>query len=120
MRRPLGIQREVFPGLLDNYSFDALATEYRQQTGYYLSAVDTAGRFLRGRSGTPSCTDDAQASRQQALLEVQRWGEPSVMCCACCGRALWAVPVIQNQRLCGGLLARIFHQKSIEVDRNVR
>lgn len=95
---------ELFPHLLDPTGFDALAAGYRGTTGFDLAAVDPDGSFLRGGGRAPSCVADekCRANRAQAVAEALRWGEPCVMCCNC-GRALWAVPVMQNQRLCGGL-----------------
>lgn len=96
---------DVFPGLLEAAAFDALAAEHRRLTRFPLAAVDVEGRFLRGGAGVTGCAqnEDCRPFRLQAVTEAQRWGEPCVMCCGC-GRALWAVPVMRNQRLCGGLV----------------
>ena len=96
---------EVFPGLLDAAGFDRLARCHRQATGFALAAVDAGGRFLRGGPGVAVCArgEACRLFRAQAVAEALRWGEPCVLCCGC-GRALWAVPVVNNQRLCGGLL----------------
>jgi len=96
---------DVFPGLLDAAGFDRLARRHRQATGFGLAAVDAGGRFLRGGPRVTECAkrEACQSFRAQAVAEALRWGEPCVLCCAC-NRALWAVPVVSNQRLCGGLL----------------
>jgi AraC-like DNA-binding protein len=96
---------EVFPGVLDAAGFDELAADYRGATGFALAATDGDGRWLRGDVPPGSCTRQAacQPFRAQAIAEALRWGEPCVLSCAC-QRALWAVPVMHNQRLCGGLL----------------
>ncbi len=96
---------DVFPGLLDAPGFDRLARCHRQATGFGLAAVDAGGRFLRGGPGLADCarSEACRLFRAQAVAESLRWGEPCVLCCAC-NRALWAVPVMSNQRLCGGLL----------------
>ncbi|MBI5689573.1 MAG: helix-turn-helix domain-containing protein [Verrucomicrobia bacterium] len=95
----------VFPGLLDRGGFAALADEHRRLTRLPLVAVDADGGFLAGPSRAPACTrsEACRSARRLAVQEALRWGEPSVTCCPC-GRALWAVPVLRNQHLCGGLL----------------
>ena len=96
---------EVYPGLLDAAGFDRLARRHRRTTGLALAAVDAAGRFLRGGRGAAACarSEACRGFRAQAVAEALRWGEPCVICCAC-NRAMWAVPVMSNQRLRGGLL----------------
>ncbi|MDO8544460.1 MAG: AraC family transcriptional regulator [Opitutaceae bacterium] len=92
----------VFPGWLDASGFDELALAYRKLTGFELMAVDAAGHWLRGLR-TGSEREEVHSLRAQAVAEALRWGEPCIM-----GderdRALWAVPVLRNQRLLGGLL----------------
>ena len=95
----------VFSGLLDAAAFDALEDVHRRATGFALAAVDAEGRWLRGTSNGASCarSEACRPFRAQAVAEALRWGDPCVVCCAC-GRAIWAVPVMHNQQLCGGLL----------------
>ncbi len=93
---------DVFPGCLDTRGFDEFAATYRKLTGFDLFAVDADGRWLRGVSvNLPGETD--RPLHAQAVAEALRWGEPCVMCDEH-GRARWAVPVLQNQQLLGGLL----------------
>lgn len=96
---------EEFPGLLDAATFDALAKAHRRATGFALTAIRTDGRWVRGRGGVNTCLhcESCRPFRAQALAEALRWGEPSVLCCAC-ERALWALPLMRNQHLFGGLL----------------
>lgn len=96
---------DVFPGVLAAGQFDALAVRHRCATGLNLGAIDANGTLLRGRGERGACLRDeaCRPFRAQAIAEAARWGEPCVLCCAC-NRALWAVPVTQNQRVCGGLL----------------
>jgi AraC-like DNA-binding protein len=95
----------VFPGLLDPAAFADLAVEHRRLTRFPLAAVDQDGRFLCGDRRAPECarSESCRPARLLAVTEALRWGEPCVTCCPC-GHALWAVPVMRNQRLCGGLL----------------
>ncbi len=96
---------DIFPGLLDAAGFADLATRHQRRTRFPVALVDAEGRFLRGGKGTPHCarSEDCRPFRLLAVNEALRWGEPCVTVCGC-GRALWAVPVMQNQRLRGGLL----------------
>lgn len=92
----------VFPGWLGGREFDKLAASYRKLTGFELMAVDAAGCRLRGAAADRH-GEAAHGLRAQAVAEALRWGEPCVVCDER-DRALWAVPVLQNQRLLGGLL----------------
>lgn len=95
---------DLFPGLLSTAGFDELAVRYRKQTGFALCAIEPDGHVLRGHpTGSCSQAESCRPYRAQAVAEALRWGEPCVLCCAC-GRAMWAVPVMRNQHLCGGLL----------------
>jgi AraC-like DNA-binding protein len=96
---------DPLPGILDRATFRTLAAEHRRLTRFPVVAVDPEGGFRGGEGRVPACAraEDCRAARQLAVAEALRWGEPCVACCAC-GRALWAVPVMRNQRLCGGLV----------------
>lgn len=96
---------DVFPGLLDPATWAAFAAEYQRLTHFTLAAVDEEGRFLCGDTGLSECarSEPCRPSRLLAVTEALRWGEPSVTCCSC-GFALWAVPVMRNQHLCGGFV----------------
>lgn len=94
----------LFPGLLDRAGFDELAAGYRRDTGFALAAIEADGQWLWSGDGCACVQREAcRPFRAQAVAEALRWGEPCVQSCAC-GRALWAVPVMRNQRLHGGLL----------------
>lgn len=97
--------KEVIPGLLTADSFDTLAAAHRRITGLHVAAIDAQGGVLRGQAER-GCCNNAEACRvfrQQALTESARWGEPCVLACPR-ERALWAVPLMRNQCVCGGLL----------------
>lgn len=95
---------EVFAGVLDSAAFDTLSKAHRRSTGFDLAAFDSEGRWVRGGNEAAACvlSEACRSFRAQAIVEALRWGEPCVLSCAC-GRALWALPVMHNQRLCGGL-----------------
>ena len=100
---PIPPPTEVFPGLLDGAGFDRVALLHRRRTGWALAAVDGEGRWLRGDPQPCARSETARGFRAQVVAEALRWGEPCVMCDEQ-ERAHWAVPVLNNQRLCGGLL----------------
>ncbi len=94
---------ELFPGVLSVADFDELKVTYHEATQFNLAAVDVEGGLLRG---AVRCVAGPEAHREifrQSLEEALRWGEPCIMCCPF-GHALWAVPVMLNHRIVGGLL----------------
>lgn len=68
--------------------------------------VDSAGRIVCGDTSCPAQTSppDCEAARTRAINEALRWGEPSMMLCPG-GRVIWAVPVMENSLLLGGIVA---------------
>lgn len=96
---------ELIPGLLTKAGFDALAAGHRRTTGLNVAVIDAQGDVLRGRGEHGCCgnSDACRGLRHQALAESARWGEPCVMACPR-ERALWAVPLMRNQSVLGGLL----------------
>jgi AraC-like DNA-binding protein len=93
-------------GISENL-FARLARQYRRRWPVSLYAIDAEGRVALGR---PPCPDrDCQAceqSRAFALREALRWGEPTVGFCAR-QRLLWAVPLMDNERVTGGIVASV-------------
>ena len=84
-----------------------LAGAYRRhwKAALYVTAAD--GSIVFGR---PSCRDcdapQCREARRFAIAEARRWGEPSVTLCPR-KRMLWAVPLMVNEEICGGLVASI-------------
>lgn len=85
--------------------FRSIALEYRRRFGFGLTCCGPAGEFLlgnrtcrRGKSAR-SCDECRLASVNEAL----RWGEPCISLCAA-GLAIWAIPIMQNGRVTGGLV----------------
>lgn len=97
---PVGI------GISENL-FARLAREYRRRWPVELHAIDAEGRVVFGRR---SCPDrDRQACEQArafAVREALRWGEPTVGFCSR-QRLLWAVPLMDNERVTGGIVASV-------------
>jgi len=86
--------------------FHQIARDYKRRFGFALTCCGPSGEFLLGnrscRSGRlpGSCADCRLASVNEAL----RWGEPCISLCAA-GLAIWAVPLMRNGRVTGGLVA---------------
>ena len=101
---------------LDPAVFRRMAIRYRARWGLPLYAVAPDGMLLVGR---PSCTksdcDTCRAARSLAVSESLRWGEPAVEFCPR-RRILWAVPVMRNQELCGGLVSEAEESRVFPAD----
>lgn len=84
-----------------------LAADYAARWGVPCLLTDARGKVI-GETNEPrlTCQDgaDCEAVRRQALAEAVRWGEPHVLLCPR-GAMIWAVPILQNARLLGGLIA---------------
>ncbi len=100
------------PGLLslevalDAPTFERLADEYCGRWSVDLCCVDERGRLCRSRPRRTSASHFASApARRAAVSEALRWGEATV-CQVQDGLLLWAVPLLVNARLVGGLVAR--------------
>ncbi len=95
--------RVRLPGLAPA-TFSRFARAYRRATGLPVGLVDPAGRWLIRPPGS-AATDPpaARTLRRHAVAEALRWGEPCVSCDDH-GLALWAMPVMANQTLLGGLV----------------
>ena len=85
--------------------FDSLAREYRWHTGLALSWVRPDGT-LGGGAAPPGAPDDAASreARRLAVAEALRWGEATINTYPG-GRVIWAVPIMVNSRLLGGVLS---------------
>lgn len=99
-------QSAAFTDMPTARQFNVLAQRYRRATGWRLCGCDRTGTMRHGQCEQGPCSKDeaCQSIRGQAIAEAARWGEPCVLC-GPCGRALWAVPMMRNQQICGGLLA---------------
>jgi len=93
-------------GISENL-FARLARGYRRRWPVSLYAVDAEGRIVLGRPPCPErdCQPCEQA-RAFAIREALRWGEPTVGFCAR-QRLLWAVPLMDNERVTGGIVASV-------------
>jgi AraC-like DNA-binding protein len=90
---------------IDEQVFDDLAKAYRKQWRLRLLAADVEGTIVYGQAAcecgaSPGCA----LMRANAIAEALRWGEATVMYCPR-KRLIWAVPLVYNARLLGGLVA---------------
>lgn len=87
--------------------YRVLAADYQATWGVACVLADARGAIVIGGKG---CRSDClggmpcQETRQQAIHEAARWGEPHVLLCPD-GAMVWAVPLMQNAQLLGGLIA---------------
>lgn len=97
-------------GILET-QFDRLAAEYRRRCRVSICAVNTAGERVFGKTSCriPDCPDCLQ-SHVRAIDEALRWGEPTIGF-STGQRLLWAVPLMRNEHLLGGLIASVPEHK---------
>lgn len=87
--------------------FERLARQYRRRWPVSLYAVDAEGRVVLGRNQCPGRDGHpCEQARAFAIREALRWGEPTVGFCAR-QRLLWAVPLMHNERVTGGIVASV-------------
>lgn len=97
---------------IDGGRFGQLARAYCRRWGVGLAAVAPDGAVVRSAGGRGGFWRSAgrRAACQLAVNEALRWGEPSVELAA--GDLLiWAVPLMHNALLAGGLVAAIEEAK---------
>ena len=87
-------------------AYEQLATEYARQWGIQCILADEHGQLVANIGEKDLCTDCAEGVevRKRAIEESVRWGEPYVLLCPQ-GHMIWAVPVMANARVLGGLVA---------------
>jgi len=87
--------------------FQRLAAGYATAWGLELALVSPAGEIAAGRLQCPDdCADGrpCRSARARAVTGSARWGQPHLLLCPG-GMMLWAVPVMLNARLLGGIVA---------------
>jgi two-component system response regulator YesN len=95
--------------------FKALAEDYRQRTGLSLILVGLGGKIIYGAGGCDFCRKSAAGREEKlakncrqkmarAVEESFRWGEGYITTCPL-GFVLFAVPIVQNKKLRGGLIS---------------
>jgi len=100
--------RERGPCELDERGFREIADSYARRWQVGLCAVRPTGEIVLDHGPCASCPaaeeDACREARAFAVTEGLRWGEPSVTPCPR-GRLLWAVPLMLNNEVVGGLVA---------------
>ncbi len=90
---------------IDKATFKRISAMYRQRWKVALYATAPDGRLVLG---TATCQqhDDAECGRirRLAVESALRWGEPAVEYCPG-HRMVWAVPLMRNAEVLGGLVA---------------
>ncbi len=90
---------------LDRRLLMELSQQYRRRWGVGLHATDSEGRpLLEKLSGGAGRRERWRRVCVLALGEALRWGEPAVQSGEG-GLLLWAVPVMRNSQMLGGLVA---------------
>ena len=96
---------------IDRKTYEHLARVYRRRWKITLRAAAADGRLAFEKGDA-----DRDAARRRAIREALRWGEPTVDLCPG-DELMWAVPIMANARLLGGLVAtaperRVFPDRS--------
>lgn len=86
--------------------FPVFAEAYRQQSGLELALVTEEGELVAGQlpCGCSPANPDTQPFLQRLIAETARWGEPFIDLCPC-SCFVFAVPLMQNRCITGGLIA---------------
>ena len=97
--RGSGALNEVIP------AFESLARAYAETWGLCCVLSDAHGVIVSGSACCPDCSTDLDCApaRAKAIDEALRWGEPSMLLCPR-GFIIWAVPVMRNSLVIGGLV----------------
>jgi AraC-like DNA-binding protein len=99
---------EPAASIVDPDAFERLAAEYARRWGASLGLTDPDGGLLTGPKSKYSgdCRQCEASHRAHAIQEALRWGEPTIYDIPS-GKLIWAVPVMCNARVLGGLVACI-------------
>lgn len=87
------------------FAFERLAHAYQRAWGLGCVLTDPDGNVVAGSEGHSDCVGggDCTSTRKRAIEEALRWGEPSMLLCPN-NRVIWAVPLMENSALIGGLV----------------
>ena len=99
-------RRYSISDLLAPKAFEAVRRTYLRRYNVPLIAADANGRIVYGHPACPREPGEALCDRcrLRATQEALRWGEPCIDLCPR-GFFLWAVPLMVNDQLIGGLVA---------------
>lgn len=96
-------------------AFDALSRIYFRAWRLPCVLTDVQGEIVAGSSACPDCACERECAfaRMRATEEALRWGEPSMLLCPR-GYVIWAVPVMENADVLGGLVVEKAAVESVE------
>ena len=93
---------------LDNVKpgFEAVSRAYARTWGLHCVLADANGKAVACCPACPDCSNDqlCPSARKRAIEEALRWGEPSMFLCPS-NFVIWAVPIMINSVVIGGLVA---------------
>ena len=90
--------------MIDEELFETLNTEYHKRWGFSLMATDQNGIIVYSSSDCKVNHPDCAKNRAHAISEAYRWGEATIGYCVG-GRLIWAVPLMTNMTIDGGIIA---------------
>ncbi|MCE5313904.1 MAG: helix-turn-helix domain-containing protein [Armatimonadota bacterium] len=87
-------------------AYEKLVRDYGRAWGLCCVLTDANGNDVLGQVPCPVSETDHKCSafRKRAIEEALRWGEPSMLLCPG-GFVIWAVPVMENSVVTGGIVA---------------
>ncbi len=103
-----GTPAELLACGIDLPTFQAISTTYRQRWQIEIVACAADGRYVHPTSHEDS--EQLLSVRKLAIAEALRWGEPAVEP-ASNGMIIWAIPLMYNAKVTGGLVASIAEEK---------
>ena len=95
---------------LDRRTFLCLAREYQRRFRISLTHCDEKGRILQSVAKSQTDSTELRQARMLSIHEAMRWGEPTAQM-AMGNLLVWAVPLLENQNLLGGLVATISERR---------
>jgi len=84
-------------------AYERIARAYYRAWGLRCVMANAHGAVVAGRSACAATHPECAAIRKRAIEEALRWGEPSMLLCPT-GQVIWAVPVMENSVVIGGLV----------------
>lgn len=99
-------------------AFQLLSSKYKEKWNVTSILVDLEGNKVAGEGLRCSESMDNQAcrsERKRAVYEALRWGEPSILPCSS-NYIIWAVPVMMNSSVYGGIVAEQVRMASSDLD----
>lgn len=87
------------------FDFTTLRSRYMKTFGFHLGMLDPRGEWVvpPDRPVACACGGPTGGRRLQAAEQTRYWGETVITLCCDSGHALWAVPILDNNRLSGAL-----------------